>query len=153
VRCPEREFRRRARGSRDCCQARRRRVPDEPQGETGKRQVFRRASGRNLQPAQAGECGEGEPGWRQPGEPAESAPLSRVAVETLLATYPGQGGRSGEAEKERERSWAFIRRTGAGAVVSDVDRTRRTGPGSARRRGRPADRKVGSAIRSTRFGA
>jgi hypothetical protein len=58
----------------------------------------------DLQSASADECGEGEPGWRQPGKPAESAPLNRVAVETLLATFPGQGGEGGEAEKELEQS-------------------------------------------------
>lgn len=104
VRCPEREFRRRARGSRDVARP-----------AAGGFRTSRKASQENarcsvpqgtedLQSAQADESGEGEPGWQQPGKPAESAPPNRVAVETLLATFPGQGGEGGEAEKGLERS-------------------------------------------------
>jgi len=101
VRCPEREFRRRARGSSDVARPAAGGFLTSRKAKQGNARCSA-VYGRNLQPAQACEGGEGEPGWRQSGKPAESAPKGAALMEALLAAFQ-QMRRAGE---RRRKSWS-----------------------------------------------
>lgn len=127
VRCPEREFRRRARGSRDVARPAAGGFLTRRKARQGNARCSAAQAAEDLQSAQAGESGEGEPGWRQPGAPAESAPLSRADLETLLATFPWT----------KRRKWRGGERAGAILNFHPPDRS---GSGRQRCRSNPPNR-------------